>query len=202
MQLSRDTKRFFIFLASFTVGLVLCVSHIGTIGTWLLSSLATFSPFIVGACMAFIISVPMRLFSKVMSRENKKGKALVKESARKPISLVFSILFLLLLLALFSVIVVPQLVDTVASLASSVMLFVPTAQRWITEIMTWLEKYPEIYNAISPLVPDLNQVASSLIAFVHSFADQYAFQAGQKTPLCLFAQDFLRQHHPYRAHGA
>lgn len=170
MQLSRETKRFFIFLAAFTVALVLCVNHAATIMSWLMASLATFSPFIVGACIAFIISVPMRLFGRILGKTNKQNKPLVKEATQKPLSLVLSIVFLLLLLVLFSIIVVPQLVDTVASLAGSVMRFVPTAQRWITEIMTWLENYPEIYDAIAPLVPDLNQVASSLISFVQKYA--------------------------------
>jgi len=170
MQLSHETKRFFIFLAAFTVALVLCVNHVAAISGWLLSSLATFSPFIVGACIAFIISVPMRLFSRILGKTNKQGKPLVKDSTRKPLSLVLAIVFLLLLLVLFSMIVVPQLVDTLASLAGSVMRFVPTAQRWITEMMTWLENYPEIYDAIAPMVPDLNQVASSLISFVQKYA--------------------------------
>lgn len=50
------------------------------------------------------------------------------------------------------------------------MRFVPTAQRWITEVMTWLENYPEVHDAIAPIIPDLNQMASTLIAFVQRYA--------------------------------
>lgn len=174
MQLSRETKRFFILLAAFTVALVLCVNHVAVICRWLVSSLAAFSPFIVGACIAFIISVPMRLFSRILGKKNKQGKPLVKDSSRKLLSLVLAIVFILLMLVLFSIIVVPQLIDTVASLAGSVMRFVPTAQRWISEIMTWLENYPEVYDAIAPLVPDLNMLASSLISFVQKYAGIFA----------------------------
>ena len=170
MQLSRDTKRFFIFLAAFTVGLVLCVSHIAFIAEWLVSALALFSPFVVGACMAFIISVPMRLFDRILGKKRKSGQPMVKDKIRKPLSMVLAILLIALLLVLFGIIVVPQLLDTVASLAGSVMGFVPTAQRWITEIMTWLEGYPEVYEVIAPMVPDLNQMAASLVSFVQKYA--------------------------------
>ncbi|MBQ7887756.1 MAG: AI-2E family transporter [Clostridia bacterium] len=170
MQLSRDTKRFFLFLALFTVALLLCVNHVAAIAGWIASALTLLSPFLVGACMAFIISVPMRLFDRILSRRRKTGKPLVKDQTRKPLSMVLSILLILLLLVLFGSIVVPQLVDTVASLAGSVMRFVPTAQRWITELMTWLEGYPEVHEVIAPLVPDLNQMASSLISFVQKYA--------------------------------
>ncbi|MBQ2991599.1 MAG: AI-2E family transporter [Clostridia bacterium] len=170
MQLSRDTKRFLILLVVFTVALVLGVNHIDAIGTWLSSLLAALSPFIVGACMAFIISVPMRLYDKLLSRTDKKGKPFVQEGRRKGISLLLALVSLLLIIALFIGIVMPQLIDTVASLAGSVMRFVPTAQRVITNLMTWLEGYPEIHDAIAPMIPDLNKLASSLISLVQRYA--------------------------------
>jgi len=174
MQLSRDTKRFLILLAAFVVVLVLCISHVSTISGWFVSALALLSPFVVGACMAFIISVPMRLFDRILRKKNKAGKPLVKDSTRKPLSMVLAIVLLLCLIVLFGMIVVPQLVDTVTSLAGSIMRFVPTAQRWITELMNWLEGYPEIHDAIAPMVPDLNQVAASMISFVQKYAGIFA----------------------------
>ena len=170
MQLSRDTKRFLIYLAAFTVALVLCVNHFAAIGTWLTGALATFSPFIVGGCLAFIISVPMRLFGRILAKQAKGGKPLISDGKRKGVSLILAILLLFLLVSLFGMIVMPQLVDTVTSLAGSIMRFVPTAQRWITEVMTWLENYPEVHDAIAPMIPDLNQMASTLIAFVQRYA--------------------------------
>lgn len=174
MQLSRDTKRFFVFLAAFTVGLVLCISHAAVIVSWITTALTLFSPFVVGACMAFIISVPMRLFDHILEKKRKSGKPLISAKSRKPLSLVLSILFILFLIVLFAIIVVPQLIDTVTSLAGSVMRFVPTAQKHITGFMTWLEEYPEIHDAIAPMVPDLNQLAASLISFVQKYAGTMA----------------------------
>ena len=170
MQLSRDTKRFFLFLSTFTVALLLCVNHVSAITQWFSSALMLLSPFVIGGCIAFIISVPMRLFDRILSRKGKKGQPMIQDHTRKPVTMVLSILLILLLLALFGSIVVPQILDTVTSLASSVMRFVPTAQRWITETLTWLEGYPEIHDVIAPLVPDLNQLAASLISFVQKYA--------------------------------
>ena len=170
MQLSRDTKRFLLILVTFAVALLLCVNHIGAIAEAFSTALTLLSPFVVGGCIAFIISVPMRLFDRILSKKGKMGKPLVKDRTRKPMSMVLSILLILMLLALFGSIVVPQLLDTVTSLAGSVMRFVPTAQRWITEILTWLEGYPEIHSVVAPMVPDLNQLAGSLITFVQKYA--------------------------------
>ena len=128
MQLSRDTKRFLFLLSSFTVFLVLGASHFESIGNWLINALSTFSPFIVGACMAFILSVPMRLFDKLLSRDIRKGRPIMKQEARRGVSLVLSILLLLMIVSLFGMIVLPQLIDTVASMATGIMRFIPTAQ--------------------------------------------------------------------------
>lgn len=175
MELSRNTKRFLFALSSFTVVLILCVNHFSAIGSWLINVLNTFSPFVIGGCMAFILSVPMRLFDKLLNKRMKNGCPIIKkDSTRKGLSLTLSILLILLLISLFGIIVLPQLVDTVTSLAGSIMRFVPTAQRWITEVMLWLEDYPEIHDAIAPFVPDLNSVASSMIAFIQRYAGIFA----------------------------
>ena len=170
MQLSKDTKRFLLSLSAFTVALVLCVIHFREVGGWLGASLAAFSPFVVGGCIAFILSVPMRLFDRLLSKENKKGNPLVRPGKRKLLSLILAILLVFLLLFIFSSIVLPQLVSTVTALAGSIMRFVPTAQQWFNNLLTWLEEYPEIHDAVAPMIPDLNKVAASLISIVQRYA--------------------------------
>lgn len=170
MQMSRDTKRFLVLLSAFTVGLVLCVRHFATISTWMNNTFTALTPFIVGACMAFVLSVPMRMFSRLLSKENKKGRSLLPGRMNRPVSLVLSLLLVALIIVLFIIIVVPQLVNTVSSLASSVMHFVPTAQDWISRFMVWLEDYPEVRAAIEPYVPDVNQLASAFISLVQQYA--------------------------------
>lgn len=169
MDLFRNTKRFLIMLSAFTVGLILLANHVGAIGSFISGVLTIFAPFIVGACIAFILSVPMNLFDNLL-KKSIRGKRLCKDSARKPLSLVMAIILVLLLIFLFGIIVLPQLVGTVSSLATSVIRFVPTAQAWITGVMTWLEGYPQIHDAIAPMIPDLNQVASTAISLVQRYA--------------------------------
>ena len=70
MQLSRDTKRFLLLLSTFTIALVLGVRHFTEIWDWLLNAFATLTPFIVGACLAFVLSVPMKLFDRLLSKTN------------------------------------------------------------------------------------------------------------------------------------
>lgn len=170
MELSNKTKRYFLFLSAFTVGLVLCVNHAPQISGWILSLLTTLSPFIVGACLAFVLSVPMHLFDRILSKKRKNGEPLLKGSIRRPVSLVLSIILILMLISLFLIIVLPQLADTVSSLAGSIMGFVPVAQEWIVQLRAWLNEYPEIGQFIEPYIPDVGQIASTIISLVQKYA--------------------------------
>ncbi len=170
MDFSRNTKRFLILLSAFTVGLVLCVRHVGEIAIGFNALLTTFMPFIVGACLAFILSVPMHLFDGLLGRAKKKGRPIFSRETRRPLSLVLAILLLATLIVLFILIVMPQLVDTVSSLAASIMNFVPVAQGWITELRIWLDAHPEMGQFVSPYIPDVGQIASTIIAFVQKYA--------------------------------
>lgn len=170
MQLSCDTKRFLLLLSTFTIALVLGVRHFTGIWSWLIDALATLMPFIVGACIAFVLSVPMKLFDRLLSKTNKRGQPYLAEKTRRPLTLVLAILLVFLLIAAFGIIVVPNLVDTVSSLASAIMGFVPTAQRWLTDLEVWLQQYPEVHEIVAPYIPDLNKVASTIISLVQRYA--------------------------------
>lgn len=171
MQLSGNTKRFLLLLSAFTVGLLLCVNHFASISAWFGSAFASLTPFIVGACLAFVLSVPMKLFDRLFSQKMpRKNTPILSDKVRRPVCLVLSILLLFLLVALFIIIVVPQLVETVSSLAGSIMRFVPVAQDGVSRLMVWLEEYPEIHDIVEPYIPDFNKIASTLIAFVQRYA--------------------------------
>ena len=170
MQLSKDTKLFLVQLAAFTLLLTLVVRHFASIGTWLGNIVSALSPFIIGACFAFLLSVPMRLFDRLLNRKTKKGQSLLSDKRRRPVTLVLALLLVVLLFVLFGVIVLPQLIDTVSSLASSVMHFVPIAQSWIAQLREWLTQYPEVAAIVDPYLPDVNQLASTFISFVQKYA--------------------------------
>ena len=75
-----------------------------------------------------------------------------------------------LLIALFSIIVLPELASTISSLAVSIMHFVPVAQEWISGMLEKLADYPEIHDAIASMIPDLNKLATSIITLVQKYA--------------------------------
>ncbi len=170
MQLSKDTKRFLFLLCAFCIGLVLCVQHVTSIASWFGNVMKILTPFIIGACFAFILNIPMRLFDRLFSHKTKSGKPLLSAPVRKPVSLVMSILFLIALICVFAVIVLPNIVETFSTLASSIMRFVPVAQQWIDDILAWLDNYPDFREIVAPYIPDISQLATTIISFIQRYA--------------------------------
>lgn len=101
-------------------------------------------PFLIGGTMAFILNIPMsaierRLFKKWQGKTAK---------AKRPISLIMSIIFVIAIIALVIVAVVPQLRTTIQTLGGKIELF------W-SRLIVWLEglttDYPELAENLEAL---------------------------------------------------
>lgn len=72
-----------------------------------------FSPFIIGACIAFILNVPMRSFENLLKRVK-------KPQLRRILAILLSFVCVLLVLTVVFVLLIPQLIETVQSLIPKV----------------------------------------------------------------------------------
>lgn len=95
-----------------------------------------FSPFIIGAVIAFVLNVPMRAI------ESKLGKV-KKPVLRRLIAVVLATLMVLLIIGLVFVLLIPQLVDTVATLVPTLQNFFLNMEDNIDHI---LENNPDLMN--------------------------------------------------------
>ena len=100
-----------------------------------------FSPFVLGAGIAFVLNVPMRAFEGLF----KKTK---NEKFRRLIAVVLTILAVLLVLAIVSVLLVPQLITTVNTLMCRLNEF-----NFETFMANLMERYP---RAMTWLIDNTN----------------------------------------------
>lgn len=89
--------------------LVLAVNNIG----WVIGAVkfvgGVLSPFIIGAALAFVLNVPMSFFeSKVFVFRGKAARA------KRPVSLVATLIALCLVIAMVLFLIIPELLDTIA----------------------------------------------------------------------------------------
>lgn len=95
-----------------------------------------FSPFIIGAVLAFVLNVPMRAI------ESKLGK-IKKPILRRLVAVILTTVAVILVIALVFVLLIPQLADTVANL-------VPKLQNFFQDlegnVNNMLEENPDLMN--------------------------------------------------------
>lgn len=91
-------------------------------------------PFVLGAGIAFVLNVPMRSFEKMLKKVN-------NERFRRLIAVVLTFLVVLLVLALVFWLLIPQLVETVQSLAPALVEFFYNAMDFV---MDFLNRNPKL----------------------------------------------------------
>lgn len=97
-----------------------------------------FSPFIIGALLAFILNVPMRFF------ENKLGK-LKNEKIRRITAICMMLLAVVLVIAAVLLLLVPQIEETVKNLVEQLPDFFINVTEWVN---LFLEEHPQIRDIL------------------------------------------------------
>lgn len=126
-----------------------------------------FSPFVLGAGLAFILNVPMRAFEGLV-------KKVKNEKLRRLIAVVLTFLALLLVLALVFWLLIPQLVETVNSLVPTLQSFVLEAEVFIDtvlsenpQVMQWVSEYTELENVeLSTLIQQFISVLGASVSTI------------------------------------
>ena len=93
-----------------------------------------FSPFILGAGLAFVLNVPMRAYESLL-------KKIANVKFRRLLAVILTLLSVLLVLSLVSVLLIPQLIITVNTLVSRLNEF--SFQTFINNL---LDQYPVLMN--------------------------------------------------------
>lgn len=118
------------------------------------------SPFIVGAALAFVLNVPMRGIESLLKKIPKPG-------LRRALALVLTLLAVVLVLYGIFYLLIPQLGETIESIAKQLPQFFARVQNDITvyledhpEVLEWLSNYTD-FNAIN--WPELIEKAVTIV---------------------------------------
>ncbi len=132
------------FLVLYIAVIVLMLIYSDVLIKGLGMGLKIFMPFLIGGAIAFILNIPMNAIEKKLFKKW-QGKT---AKAKRPISLVMSMVFVLAILALVVVAVVPQLRTTIQTLGAKIELFWPKLIVWLEGLAT---DYPEMTEQIAKL---------------------------------------------------
>ena len=170
IPLNKKTLKFVLTVITFTLLLSWVLNHTSSFTGIIENILSLLSPFLVGACLAFIINTVMKPLEKLWEKVPEKKRTKLFDKAKRPVCLTFStiIVFGVVFAVLFMII--PQLVETIASFANMLPQYIKNLEGLLDKAMKALEKY----NFVLPSI-DLNwsKVGDFLNNFLNNYADSF-----------------------------
>jgi len=160
MHLDKKTTLKIIGIISAAAVIFCALQNLGEVTAFLKGVLSIFTPFVMGGVIAFIINVPMRGIEKRLFSKCRKF-----DKARRPVSLVLTLLAIIAVITAVMIIVIPQLVITAGTLGKQIGPFMTKVQEYIMGVF---KDYPQIQEYISGLELDWQSMLSSVSGWVTS----------------------------------
>ena len=167
MPWNRKQIRVLFALVAFGVLLFVGLQNLGTVWGFVQILIGLLMPFIIGLCITFILSVPMRAVETHLFRPLDKKCGRIWRKIRRPLAATVTLLLALGVLAAAVFLIIPELGRSLRTLADSIPGFIARAQAWLTELA---QKYPQWQDWINDLQLDWNAIAQKLLAFAQSGA--------------------------------
>ena len=158
MELDKQTIKKIIGLISFAILLSWGLKKTEFIKSLIALALGLLQPFLIGGVIAFVVNVPMRalentcfikpyqkrLAAQAAAKPTGKGAAKAPDKvpfwyrAKRPLSLILSLLLVLGVIGVGTLIVVPETVSSFSSIVNNLRNFPLMLNQWLEELMNWM----------------------------------------------------------------
>ena len=146
MELDKQTIKKIIGLISFAILLSWGLKNTEFIKSLIALALGLLQPFLIGGVIAFVVNVPMRAlenacFIKPYQKRlaaQAAAKPPIWYRAKRPLSLILSLLLVIGIIGVGTLIVVPETVSSFSSIVNNLRNFPLMLNQWAQELMDWM----------------------------------------------------------------
>ncbi len=172
--LNKKNIKYILGIVAFTLVLSWILNHSADFSGLIKQILALLSPFITGACFAFIINTILRPLENLWDKVPQKKRTKLFEKAKRPVCLTMStfIVFGVIFAVIFMI--VPQLVETVSSFVTKLPDYVENAEALVDRVYAFAESH-------NVNLPSFNFNWTKVSAFLTKLVDNYADSFINKT---------------------
>ena len=149
------------FLIAFAIILMWFLDNIAGVGNIIRRTISVFSPFIIGAAMAFILNSPMMFIEKTFFGE-KSILRKTKDSLKRPISYLITLILFIASILIILLIIIPELITTIQDLADKLPSYLDNIKDFILKN---LEDNPQIVEWLNSINIDWVTMEESIISF-------------------------------------
>ncbi len=119
-------------------------------------------PIVVGAALAFVLSIPLGFLEKIWFPRSKKRWV---TATRRPVCIILVLIFLCALLAALALLILPNFIDALAVLAKAVPEYAETVRVWIVENGDF---FPELAQWAQQVQINWTLITDSVVQFMSS----------------------------------
>lgn len=168
MELNKNNTKRIMQIVAFAIILWFLLQNIAIVGNMISKILDVFSPFLVGAAIAFILNIPMKIFEKKLFKDKKmKNGKIKKNKLKRPVSMILSIISVILIISFVIRLVIPQLLSVIIMFIKNVPSLANDIKDWAINIT---EQYPDLSSQIQGIDIDWDKITKDIINFTTNFA--------------------------------
>lgn len=168
MNLTKKEIKKIIGIICFSIAFYFILDNLEKVKNVVDSILNTISPFLIGAGLAFVLNIPMSWFERKVFAPRKTKNGMSKKSRiARPISIIASFIFLLIIISLIIKLVIPELVSVISMFVKELPELALNVKQWAMDLT---KQYPDISNQIQNIEFDWNSISNEIINFTKTLA--------------------------------
>ena len=165
MNLDKENTKKIIFIVAIGIVIYLGLQNLGTLFGSLQGLIKILNPFILGACIAFILNVGVNLIETKWIKNKKKNKFI--QRIKRPLSIFLAMLILFAAIFFVIFLVIPGLIDTIDSIKTYIPGIATNVQNWLYDMTN---QYPQINDMIKNINIDWNNLDDETMKLLQSWA--------------------------------
>ena len=165
MNLDKENTKKIILIVAIGIIIYLGLQNLSNILGSFQGLLKILNPFILGACMAFVLNVVVNLIETKWIKNKKKNKIIRR--IKRPLSIFLAMLILFALIFFVIFLVIPGLIDTIDSIKTYIPGIATNVQNWLYDMTN---QYPQINDTIKNINIDWNNLDDETMKLLQSWA--------------------------------
>lgn len=165
MNLDKENTKKIIFIVAIGIVIYLGLQNLGILFGSLQGLIKILNPFILGACIAFILNVGVNLIETKWIKNKKKNKFI--QRIKRPLSIFLAMLILFAAIFFVIFLVIPGLIDTIDSIKTYIPGIATNVQNWLYDMTN---QYSQINDTIKSINIDWNNLDDETMKLLQSWA--------------------------------
>lgn len=163
MELNSKNMKKILLIITFAILLYMGLNNFSKVTNVIKTIIGIISPFIIGMCIAFIVSVLLKFIEGKWDYIFKKSKGSISQKIKRPICVVISFVIIIGLIFVLLFLVIPEVGRTIAEIAQTIPYYIEKLEYFWNQMSSELEN---IYVNIPPMQINWKELGATVADFL------------------------------------